>query len=98
MRQNCWEIMNCGRQPGGPRSAELGVCPASSEARCDGVNSGKNAGRACWAVAGTLCGESCSALLSGEISDCLTCPFYRRVRREEGPEFANLSRIIAHLL
>ena len=84
--------------PGGAHAEELGVCPAAAETRCHGVNGGKNAGRACWAVAGTLCGESCSALLTGEVSDCLACSFYRRVRREQGSDFANLSRIIAHLL
>jgi len=26
---NCWEFKKCGRQPGGPKVAELGVCPAT---------------------------------------------------------------------
>ena len=98
MRENCWQVMKCGREPGGARCEELGVCRAATETRCDGVNGGVNAGRACWAVAGTLCGDNCSALLSGEVSDCLTCPFYRRIRKEQGSDFANLSRIIAHML
>ena len=55
-RENCWEFKSCGRQPGGSRVSDLGTCPASTEARIDGSNQGKNAGRACWFVAGTLCG------------------------------------------
>lgn len=34
---------------------ELGVCPASVEESFHGLNQGLNAGRICWAVAGTLC-------------------------------------------
>ena len=55
MPVNCWEFKNCGRQPGGPRAAELGVCPASSNVKVNGTNQGRNGGRICWAVAGTLC-------------------------------------------
>ena len=60
MRQNCWEALDCGRQRGGRYAEELGMCPASQEVRLDGVHGGMNAGRACWVVAGTLCGgEGC---------------------------------------
>jgi hypothetical protein len=54
-KPNCWEFMKCGRQPRGERVATLGVCPAATEKKLDGTHHGKNAGRACWAVAGTLC-------------------------------------------
>ena len=27
---NCWEVKKCGREPGGAKVAELGVCPAST--------------------------------------------------------------------
>ena len=49
--------MQCGRQSGGEKAEGLGVCPATLEASFDGINVGKNAGRICWAVAGTCCGE-----------------------------------------
>jgi hypothetical protein len=26
---NCWEVKKCGREPGGVKVKELGVCPAS---------------------------------------------------------------------
>ena len=56
MKQNCWEYKKCGRQPGGSKVAELGICPVAVENRTDAVNGGKNAGRACWAVTGSFCG------------------------------------------
>ena len=27
---NCWEVKQCGRQPGGPKAGEFGVCPAAT--------------------------------------------------------------------
>ena len=55
MKQNCWDFKNCGRSPGGHKTGELGVCPASTAAEHNGVNSGQNAGRFCWKVSGTFC-------------------------------------------
>ncbi|MFC1692903.1 two-CW domain-containing protein [Candidatus Latescibacterota bacterium] len=55
--ENCWEFMNCGRQPDGKNEQELGVCPAPQDTSFDVLNRGKNAGRICWAVAGTFCGN-----------------------------------------
>jgi hypothetical protein len=37
--------MKCGREPGGEKSEELGVCRAAVEGSYDGNNFGKNAGR-----------------------------------------------------
>jgi len=47
--------MKCGREPGGERVAEEGVCPAVVDSEVDGVNGGKNGGRCCWAIVGTFC-------------------------------------------
>jgi hypothetical protein len=49
-KQNCWEYKKCGREPNGLKALELGICPASTEKKIDKVNSGKNGGRACWAL------------------------------------------------
>jgi len=54
---NCWEYMKCERQPSGKKVEDFGVCPAAVDASFNGINNGKNAGRICWAVAGTCCGE-----------------------------------------
>jgi hypothetical protein len=44
---NCREIKKCGREPGGAKVKGLGICPASTEERLDGIYRGKNGGRAC---------------------------------------------------
>ena len=40
-KQNCWEFMKCGREPGGERVKELGVCPVALDSSANGINSGK---------------------------------------------------------
>lgn len=95
-RHNCWECMSCGRQPGGRHVDEFGVCPAATEARVHGMNGGVNGGRACWAVAGTLCGGRPSGLFSAK-GDCITCGFYKKVVTEELPDLAYTPRILSRL-
>ncbi len=56
MKRNCWQVMDCGREPAGSKVEELGVCPAAIVERANGVNDGLNGGRICWAIAGTFCG------------------------------------------
>lgn len=46
-KQNCREERRCGREPGGIREAELGVCPAATATAHNGINGGDNAGRYC---------------------------------------------------
>jgi hypothetical protein len=81
---NCWEFMDCGRQPGGKHTGELGVCPAASETKVDGINGGKNAGRFCWYIAGTFCSGKVQGTFAAKFEDCLKCPFLREVLRQEG--------------
>jgi hypothetical protein len=40
-KNNCWEIKKCGRNPGGIKVAELGLCPAAVEEKTNGINGGK---------------------------------------------------------
>jgi len=87
MSLNCWEAKRCGREPGGRMEGALGVCPASICTRAAGVNHGTNGGRACWAVCGTLCNGTVQATFASKIGSCLSCDFYRVVRREEGADF-----------
>ncbi|TAL26209.1 MAG: hypothetical protein EPN94_03655 [Nitrospirae bacterium] len=96
MRKNCWEFKGCGREPGGSRTGESGVCPVSTEASLDGVHAGTNAGRACWVVAGTSCAckEKADDDFFTKYSVCAECEFYNRVRAEEGKGFI----IVPHLL
>lgn len=83
-RQNCWEYMKCGREPGGQNAKELSVCSASVDKDYDGTNNGKNAGRFCWAVAGTLCKGVVQGTFAAKFKSCLICPFYQDVERQEG--------------
>ena len=83
-RLNCWDFMQCGREPDGERVKELGVCPAAVEASFDGINFGKNAGRICWAVAGTCCGGKVQGTFAEKRKSCVTCDFYKNVQKQEG--------------
>lgn len=80
---NCWEFKECGREPGGHSVDTYGPCPAAIEQRIDGFNGGKNAGRACWAIAGTMCGGAPKGLFALKLKDCMQCDFQRVVLQEE---------------
>lgn len=87
MKKNCWEVMMCGREPGGKNAEELGVCPASTYDRLDSAHGGKNAGRVCWVVAGTMCGGEIEGSFARKFQDCRKCEFYQMVKEEEGANF-----------
>ena len=81
---NCWEYKKCGREPGGNRVAELGICPAATDASFDGINAGRCGGRICWAVAGTLCKGETQGTYAEKRESCLNCSFFHRIQAEEG--------------
>ena len=87
-RLNCWEYMKCGRQLEGDEVAELGICPAATDTSYDGINFGKNAGRFCWAVAGTLCDEQVQGTFAEKRISCISCDFFKLVQQEEGASAA----------
>ncbi len=87
MKQNCWDYKGCGREPGGAKVKDLGVCPAASDETCTGLNNGVNAGRICWAVAGTFCGGKVQGDFAQKQLSCLNCDFYQDVFQEEGSDF-----------
>jgi hypothetical protein len=68
----CWERKGCGREAGGTRAAELGVCPAYPDH-----------GRDCWMKAGTLCGGEVQGTYAEKLGNCLQCEFYDRVMSGE---------------
>lgn len=86
-KENCWEFKKCGREPGGSHVQDLGICPAAKEVLLDGVHHGKNGGRACWVVAGSLCGGEVQGTFAQKFHNCSTCDFYAAVRQEEGGYF-----------
>ena len=87
MKYNCWEFQLCGRQPGGENVGEFGVCPAANNELANGINKGKNGGRACWAFAGTFCNGTVQATFAKKIADCINCSFYKLVLWEEEKDF-----------
>ena len=79
-KQNCWEHSRCGREPGGSKVADLGVCPASTDTSFDGINSGVAGGRICWAVAGTFCGGGVQGSFAEKRESFMDCDFFGQVR------------------
>ena len=80
---NCWEFKKCGRE----KAENEGACPAVSEKRLDQVHGGSHAGRACWVVAGTMCGGVKQGTFAKKYDNCEKCDFYQLVKREEGANF-----------
>jgi hypothetical protein len=87
MKKNCWEHKNCGREPGGRNAVSLGVCPATTDSRLHGVHGGKNGGRTCWMIAGTLCGGKIQGTFGIKYKTCVQCDFYQSIRAEEGSNY-----------
>jgi hypothetical protein len=86
-KTNCWEFKKCGREPGGSKVGELGVCIAATDETQDGRNCGTNAGRVCWALVGTLCGGQVQGTFAIKIGNCLKCEFYKTVKEQEKTDF-----------
>ena len=63
---NCWEFKQCGREEGGAKVAELGVCPAHPDH-----------GRDCATMAGTLCNGKVQGSFAQKLHDCAQCQFYQ---------------------
>lgn len=65
---NCWEFKNCGREKGGDKANEFGICPAYT----------RGAGEACWFIAGTLCRGKVQGSHARKLGTCVTCDFFQR--------------------
>ena len=86
--KSCWEVKRCEREPGGLKTAELGICPAAKSGRFNGKNNGEFAGRYCWKVAGTLCGGKVQGSHASKIMNCASCDFFSQIKKEEGAGFS----------
>lgn len=96
-KMNCWEFKKCGREPGGAEERTLGPCPAARELRLDGAHGGRQGGRACWVVAGSMCGGEIQGTFAQKFASCSKCSFYQLVRREEQGGF-NMSAVLLERL
>lgn len=63
---NCWEFKKCGREDGGSKVEELGICPAYY-----------GHGQQCAYIAGTFCGGKVQGTFASKLATCLTCEFYK---------------------
>jgi len=88
MAKNCWEVRECGREPGGRRAAQLGICPAALFGDADGYLGGRNGGRACAFVAGTFCEGDLQGTYRDKSKDCWDCAFYQGLKSEHGSAFS----------
>lgn len=61
----CWEFKKCGREKGGARVNELGVCAAYPDH-----------GKHCARVAGTLCEGKVQGTFAMKLPNCSVCDFY----------------------
>lgn len=66
IKQNCWEYKNCGRELGGAKEKQLGLCPAYPDN-----------GKHCARVAGTLCGGAIQGTFATKLANCMSCDFYK---------------------
>ncbi len=62
---NCWEFKKCGREAGGAKAQELGVCPAYP-----------NHGTHCARIAGTFCGGKVQGSFAMKLASCMQCDFF----------------------
>jgi hypothetical protein len=83
-RVNCWEVLECGREPGGSKVDLDGPCPAAVDGGANGVNGGVNGGRVCWAISGTFCGMQVEGSEAQRLISCFVCDFFSQVLQEEG--------------
>ncbi len=94
---NCWEFKKCGYEINGAKAKETGVCPAATEIRLNGQNCGKNAGRACWVVSGTLCEGKVQGNFAIKMSNCIKCKFFNLVVHEEGVKLVKMIDLVHKL-
>ena len=90
-KQNCWEFFKCGRQAGGTKANEFGICPATAFFAADGFCDGRNGGRACMFVTGTLCAGKIQGTAKDKEKNCMECKFYKKVWDEEGAKMSIFS-------
>ena len=80
---NCWEFLKCGREIGGSKINELGLCSAATDTSADGINGGVNGGRICWSTAG-LFAKKIDCLIAKKTLSCINCDFFNMVNKQEG--------------
>ena len=70
---NCWEFKKCGREAGGAKVREFGVCPAYP-----------NDGQHCAWTTGTLCGGTVQGSFAVKFRNCMECNYYNSPHYDRG--------------
>jgi hypothetical protein len=96
-KMNCWEFKKCGRTPYEGPIDEKKICPVSVDVRLEGIHGGKNAGRACWVVAGSMCDGKLQGSTSQKFGDCFKCSFYKALRQEEKEHYSDTLYLLDRL-
>lgn len=60
---------------------EFKKCGRENGSSCPAVSSG--AGRACWLVAGTMCGGTVQGTAAQKLGNCRDCDFYQKVKAHQ---------------
>jgi len=94
-KMNCWEYKQCRRETQDLISLHVGKCPAVLENNLNGIHGGRNAGRSCWTVPGTLCNNRVQGSFASKNKTCYLCEFYQLVKREEGEDFIHAKEILS---
>ena len=84
VKYNCWEFMKCGREVGGSKTGQSGVCPIATTLDANGLNGGTNAGRICWVIASTVSNDKAKCTDLHRERRCFQCQFRYKVLMEEG--------------
>jgi hypothetical protein len=58
--------------------------PASTYVWFDGIHGGRNAGRTCWVIGGTMCDGEVQGNFADKFKICGICAFYNSVKEQEG--------------
>lgn len=75
---NCWEHEKCGREPGGAKVHEIGVCPTITMKEADGFCGGKNGGRGCAYISNTYSHGIKQGSYQEKLEHFFKCDFYKR--------------------
>ena len=63
----------------------------------NGANGGRNGGRGCRVISGTLCGGKVQDTFAAKVGNCMKCEFYQLVGMEEGVNHESAKDILAKL-
>jgi len=79
--------MDVAGSPEGKRQRSWASVLAARDERLNKIHGGKNAGRACWVIAGTFCEGKVQGTFAQKYQSCAECPFYKQIRMEEGSDY-----------